>query len=286
MWLWTAFVSAIIFGVGGFMLKVGSHQDYPGPTMLLGLYLAGSVIFLGGVITTGTMTMSWLVILFSLLIGLGSYYGNTFLVKAYATGPACLTSPLMSLNILLVIIMSTLIYDEKINAWQYLGVACMMLAVSLLSSNRNNTLIKSRRWAICVTLAILFIFMREGGLKIAHENGLNNLNILFFGYLFACVLALGKLWLSRHRATASISTSTHGHAFLFGAMIGLFSATGMGLLAYAMALGPASVVVPIFSARNFVAVILFVIFFKEKLSWLQWFAVGLLILGILFISHL
>lgn len=150
-------------------------------------------------------------------------------------------------------------------------------------------------WALFVVLAILFIFMREGGLKIAHEAGMNNINVLFFGYLFAGALAIRKLLkdnrgqprlplLEEAGMGGAMVINTHRPAFLLGAAIGLFSATGMGLLAYAIARGPASVIVPIFSARNFVAVILLVVFFKEKLSLLQWAAVGLLITGILLIS--
>ncbi len=284
-WLSTALASTMIFGVGSFLLKVGSHHRFPGPSLLLGLYLSGSAIFLGALMTTSNLSLTWTAVLFSILIGLGSYYGNTFLVKAYTTGPAALTSPLMSLNILLVIMMSTLIFHERISQWQYLGAACMMCAISLLGINFNHTLMKSRMWIVFVTLAILFIFMREGGLKIAHENGMNNINVLFFGYLFAGVLAVGKLWVSRKKLS-SLSTSSHCQAFLLGTTIGIFSATGMGLLAYAIAHGPASVIVPIFSSRNFLVVILFVIFFKEKLSLLQWLSVGLLILGMILITHI
>src|SRR5579862_4070226 len=170
IWLIAAFASTITFGVGSFLLKVGSHRRYPGPSMLLGLYLAGSVIFLSVLTTKGEISISWMLTLFSILIGVGSYYGNTFLVKAYATGPASLTTPLMSLNILLVIIMSTMIFNEKLNQWQYLGIACMMSAITLLGYSAD-TVIKSRMWLVFVTLAIIFIFMREGGLKIAHEYG-------------------------------------------------------------------------------------------------------------------
>jgi drug/metabolite transporter (DMT)-like permease len=212
-------------------------------------------------------------------------------VKAYHSGPATLTSPLMSINILLVVFMSTMIFHEHITSLQFMGITCIFIAVALLSANSNSDLIKNRMWILFVILAILFIFMREGSLKIAHETGVNNLHVLFYGYLLASCLSSIKL-LSNKKTLAATTTNKendttstwHRPAFLLGAMIGLFSATGMGLLAYAITHGPAAVIIPIFSARNFVVILLFIIFFKEKLLPLQWAAVSLLMLGIFFLS--
>lgn len=289
IWLIATFISAIVFGIGSFLLKVGSHKNYPEASMLLGLYVAGSTIFLGILLTaTSDITFSWLLLTFSILVGLGSYYGNSFLVKAYEMGPASLTSPLMNISILLVILLSALIYHEKISNLQYVGLACMVGAVSILGINFKNTLIKDRMWAVFVPLAIVFLFMREGGLKVAHENGLNNLAILFFGYLLASMLAITSLWKNDRgtmlQAMVGNKNPTHRPAIILGSLVGILSAIGMGLLAYAIARGPASVIVTIFSARNFITVLLIGIFFREKLSPLQWTSVGLLIIGIFFIS--
>lgn len=284
MWLPAAFASAFIFGIGSFLFKVSSHRKYHDASLLLGLYLSGSVIFLIALLSKGDLMVSSLALAFSLLLGLGSYYGNTFLMKAYDTGPACLTSPLMSMNIVLVILMSVMLYHETMTQGQYAGIACMLTAVALLSCNFKNTLIKSRLWAVYVFLAILFIFMREGGLKIAHENGQDNLLLLFFGYLLAASFSsinLAKEYLTKKNNRGYFIQRS---SFLFGTIIGLFSGAGMGLLAYSIKYGPASIVVPIFSARNFVALMLLVFFFKEKISKLQWVAVGLLMTGLVAIS--
>jgi drug/metabolite transporter (DMT)-like permease len=277
MWLTAAFLSALVFGISGFLLKMGNHKKYHTPGMLFGLYSAGSLLFLSILLVKGHITLSPLILLFVTSLGIGSYYGNTFLVKAYDLGPACLTSPLISLNILFVILLSTLVYHETLTPWQLSGIGCMITAVALVGCNFKNTLIKSRLWGVFVALAIVFIFMREGGLKIAHEMGLHNSNILFFGYLFAAALALGKL-----STTSSTTTTSHYPSILFGLIIGVFSASGMALLAYAIARGPASIILPIFSARYFISVLLLMIFLKEKLSVIQWIAVALLLIGIMF----
>ena len=53
IWLIATFVSALAFGIGGFLLKVGSHRNYSEGSMLLGLYVAGSIIFLGALLLNG-----------------------------------------------------------------------------------------------------------------------------------------------------------------------------------------------------------------------------------------
>ena len=133
-------------------------------------------------------------------------------------------------------------------------------------------------WIVFVILAIIFLFMREGGLKIAYESGFDNLVVLFFGYAFAMILSAITHMKNHHKS------SNHRQAFFLGSAVGILSAMGMGLIAYAMTSGPASIIVPIFSARNIVTVLLIVIFFKEKLRKLQWFAVGLMVMGIGLIS--
>lgn len=300
MWLSASFLSAIVFGIGGFLFKVSSHKNYPSPIMFFGLYLAGSFVFLATFLFEGKeIHFNMTTLIFSLLIGLGSYYGNSFLVRAYDTGPACLTSPLMSINILLVVLLSAFVYGESLTTKQCCGIGCMVGAVSLLGCKFDDTLIKSKMWIVFIALAIFFIFMREGGLKISHEFGLNNQGVLLFGYLFSGVLSILSMFKKNNNEftvdssdesgvavlSASNTSSVSAAAFFLGTTIGVFSASGMSLLAYAIARGPASIIVPIFSMRNFVAVVLMLIFFKERLPLLQWSSVVLLITGVLLISQ-
>lgn len=279
IWLYATFASALLFGLGGFLLKLGSHKKYAETSMLLGLYLAGSLILFTTLLSHGNIHFSWSILTFSIIVGLGSYYGNYFLVKAYDQGPACLTAPLMSISVVLVILLSALIYNEAISSKQYTGVAFMVSAAALLGFNFKNTSIKSPLWIVFVVLGIVSLFMREGGLKISQENGLDNLEVLFFGYAFAAMLAL--LTQTQRKSKQLIN---HRQALILGSATGVLSAAGMGMLAFAMTKGPASVIVPVFSARNMVTVLLILIFFKEKLTKVQWVSISLMFTGIIVIS--
>jgi len=276
-WIIAATLSAFLFGISGFLLKVGSHKKLSSPIMLLGLYLSGALIIYFGLLKDTAIQINAITITFALIVGMGSYLGNAFLVKAYNTGPASLTAPLVSLNVLLVVLMSSIIYHEEIPLYKFYGISLILIAISLLSFNFKNKLIKSKMWFVFVALTIIFIFMREGGLKISYENGMNNYLILFAAYIIASGLALGNLYLHK-RKFPPIYNKTRSLAF--GSIIGLFSAVGISLLAYAISKGPASIVIPIFSTRNFVIILLLSIVFKERLSKLQWTSVCILLTGL------
>jgi drug/metabolite transporter (DMT)-like permease len=283
MWLPAAVGSALVFGIGGFLLKVSSHKQYAGGSIFTGLYLTGSSIFFLMLLMSQNIVITPQVLLFSVVIGSGSFFSNLFLVKAYDHGPATLTSPLVNLSIVLVILLSTIVYEENITLWQGCGITCMVAAVTLLGMGLAGHRLVNPMWILFVILAITFVFMREGGLKVAHESGMNNVAVLLFGYLFAGSLAVIRLFYDS-RTNEIGKPRPCVKALLLGGSIGVFSSIGLILLTYAIAHGPASLIVPIFSTRNFVVVILILIFFKEKLTLLQWMALGLLLFGITLIQ--
>lgn len=282
MWLTAAFFSAFTFGIGGFLMKVGAERKYTTADLMLGLYACGSLLFLSTLLYTHNFYINLHVISFALLVGLGSFYGNVFVYKAYTTGPASLTAPLINLNIILVVMMSVIFYHEVLTWIQYLCIFSILLGVSILTSSAKKTTVKInfKLWFFYIALAILLIFLREGGLKIAQENQQNNLAVLFFGYSLGVILALGHSL----KTFKLKSLALHIKGTSLGLIIGVFSAIGMGLLTYALTKGPASVVVPIFSTRSFVIILLAVLIYREKLNILQLLSIGLIITGLAFIG--
>ena len=178
--------------------------------------------------------------------------------------------------------MSVVFYHEHLNLIQYSAIFSILLGISVLTSSAKKTAIKTnlKLWFFYIILAILLIFLREGGLKIAQENQQNNLDVLFFGYTLGFVLAL----LHGVKTFKRQSVRVHIRGISLGLFIGIFSAIGMSLLTYALTKGPASVVVPIFSTRSFVIVLLAVLIYRERLNILQQVAVGLIVVGLAFIG--
>ncbi len=151
----------------------------------------------------------------------------------------------------------------------------------MLKYDPNETMkIKDKQWYLYVLLAILFVFIREGGLKITLEYSFNNTLVLLYAYVLACMsFSLKGVVMNGSRDTLLFSKS-----FSLGMIMGVFSFLGMFLYASALKSGPASVVAPLFSLRSLVIVGLSVLVFKERLSKFQIVAIGIIVIATIIIS--
>ncbi|RIX53000.1 DMT family transporter [Paenibacillus nanensis] len=280
MWLLTAIGSAFLFGLAGWWMKVSQMKGGSTRMLLIGLYGAGAAGFgihaafegrLNDVLQPGV----WLA---GILIGAGSAWGNALFMKALQYGPASLTSPLTNLNIVFVVAMATFWYDEPLGLMQTVGIVMLLLAVVLIAYKRKEPLsIKEKRWFIIVGLAIVMFALRNGGLKVTDELGLSSAPILFVAY------ALSLLWFlipskeQRERASDRIGLQ-------LGLAAGVFSYGGLQLYAYAISTGQANLAAPIFATNSLVVAIGSILFYKERLTMLQWAAFLFLLAGLIVIK--
>jgi uncharacterized membrane protein len=248
--------------------------------VMLGLYLTGTPLFLVTALLTDTLTFSLKLFAAGLFVGAGSFLGNFCYVRAMRLGPVSLTGPLANSNIVLVILMSVLFYGEAVGAKDVVGVILLLVAVSVIAIDPNESLsIKSRWWYVLVAVSIVLFFMRNGGLKITQEANLENTPVLFYGYgigifYFAVMLSAGQ-WL-RQNASFAVTANPRfpivqgaKKAFQIGLLNGICSFGGIQLYAYALTVGPASLISPIFAANGLVAALLSIVYFRERLSKLQ-----------------
>jgi len=149
MWLMTAISSAILFGLAGWWMKVSQMRGGSTRTLLLGLYASGTLGF--GVHAAVEGTLSFLgdprVWIAGIIIGAGSAWGNALFMKALHYGPASLTSPLTNMNIILVVALATLWYNEPLSASEAIGISLLLLAVVFVAHKRKEPLtITEKRW--------------------------------------------------------------------------------------------------------------------------------------------
>lgn len=281
IWLFSSFTSALVFGFSGFLLKVGCERGHHSHPMLFGMYVTGTILFALSLIIQQQWELSLLVIASSILVGIGSAVGNDYTVRALATGPASITSPLINLNIILIVIMSVFIFDESLKNNEIIAIALFILSCAFLSLDPRESLgIKDPKWYSFIFLAIIFVFLRNGGLKITQEIGLNNTLVLFYAYLFSLIL-FGMKFIPRRKI--DLAHTTKG-AILLGCAAGLFSYGGLELYAYSLKIGPASVVAAIFSLRSMVMVAMAVLIYKETLTFYQKLSLFTIFVGTVVIS--
>ncbi|MBM7865511.1 EamA family transporter [Heliobacterium gestii] len=280
MWLLLAVTSAVIFGLAGFGMKVGQMRRVPSSMVLIGLYLSGTCGFLLTWLAGGS-PVGYSLLLAGLVIGLGSAGGNFAFMRALETGPASLASPIVNMNVVLVILLSVLAYGEKLGTAKAAGVLFILVAIGLIALRPGGAGGERRSpyWLALVLLSTLLFAVRNGGLKVTQELALDNSAVLFFSYLFPLLY-----FLFRYRGElAAIGPKGLLPALGWGLISGVGSFGGLQLYAYALSQGPASVISPVFSLYGLVIVLLSVWVYKERLTAMQSLAVALTFVGLLLV---
>lgn len=279
MWFILALFSSVTFGLAGFMMKVSSARRGSTDHLLWGLYFSGTLGFLWWMFQTGVAWLNPAIIIAGIIIGFGSAAGNLLFMKALEYGPASLTSPLVNINIVLTITMSMLLYGERLSVFEMVGVILLVIAVSLLPIDPNESLrIRNMRWYVLVLTATLLFFLRNGGLKITEEMKLPGATILFVSYVFGLIWFTVEI-LRKKGVTTSKESVRIGLGWGLGA--GIFSFAGMQFYAVALEVGPASIVAPIFATNSLVVAILSILIYRERLSWMQTICLVLLFAGLI-----
>ncbi|MBA4493585.1 EamA family transporter [Paenactinomyces guangxiensis] len=280
MWFFLALLSSLTFGLAGFMMKASSARKGSTDHLLWGLYLSGTLGFLWWMYQTDVARFNMAILLAGLIIGFGSAAGNLLFMKALEIGPASLTSPLVNSNIVLTVGLSMWLYGERLSLFETIGVILLVIAVSLLPIDPNESLrIRGYHWYVLVLTATFLFFFRNGGLKVTEEMQLPNATVLFISYLFGLVWFTAEIFRKKEsRRTEKIKT---GIAWGLGS--GIFSFAGMQIYAIALEDGPASIVAPIFATNSLVVAVLSIIIFRERLSLVQTICLILLFAGLIFI---
>ncbi len=282
MWFIVAILSALTFGLAGFIMKINQVQQGSLNPLLLGLYVTGSLGFAINAYAEGTLQLlDWRLWIAGLIIGAGSAWGNLVFIKALDYGPASLTSPLVNMNILFVIVMGTFLYQEPIHTFTLIGITLLLAAVILISIRRTEQItISEKRWFMLICIAIMLFTFRNGGLKVTAVMELENTPILFISYaLSACWFAgvtLAEQRKSHHR-------NVHRLGYKWGLLAGLFSYVGLQLYSIALQIGPSNIVAPIFATNSLVVAFGSIWLFKERLSRVQFIALICLMAGLVLV---
>lgn len=281
MWALFAIISSITFGLSAFLMKYNSFKHWSLHDLLFGMYVTGFLGFLIVTLMTGQLAFSLTILVASILLGIGSTFGNLMFMRALSYGPATLTSPLINISAVFIVIMSITVYGERLEVTNIIGIVLILLATGLLPFDPNEKLtIHNKVWYLFICLAALLFFIRNGGLKITEEMGLNNNNLLMYAYLF------GAVWWSTYVLNKSKINNSHKerkYGLYLGLFTGIFSFLGMHFYSAALLSGPASIVSPLFVTHTLIVALLSIVLLKEKLTKMQMIALIGVFIGILIV---
>jgi drug/metabolite transporter (DMT)-like permease len=292
-----AVLSSIIFGLASVLMKTATLKKCPDHFILWGLYFSGSLFFLYQSYIGSEFVYNIHVLIWSVLIAFGSFYGNWFVIKALELGPASLTAPMLNLNLPFIILMSVIFYGEELNLVKFLIIIILFVAIIMVKFDPNEKfVVKDKKWFFWVILGSFFLFLREGGLKITQELKLNNNQILLYSYIICFILSAVIIYINEIKninilqknmgeSKSKLILQIFGNSYkkngiYFGLITGICSGLGLYLYSKALYIGPASLVALIFSARSMVIIALSYFLHKERLSLFQKCSVLFLCLGL------
>ncbi|MCF8030795.1 MAG: DMT family transporter [Desulfohalobiaceae bacterium] len=186
-------------------------------------------------------------------------------IRALRHISAAVVFPVIRLNIVLVLLFSTLVLSESLSPWQWMGVGLSVLAFVLFSGPREEVsdAVRSARgkaWAQ-VGLATFAGAAASISSKLAAETG----NLLAFIAL-SYALSTGFSWLAHIVAPAEGEEAAQRQAAAtwLGIGIGVLNLAGFYCFLQALSLGPLAVVASINGMHFVVAVVLSVLLYRER----------------------
>ena len=254
----------------------------------------GAFVFAVGVFFTAVLMLflrdwwgaSWKVTLFwGVVCGLCSVVGNILLIESMAHLSAGLCSTVYRLNLALVIPLAVLIFGESRLWYQWIGVGLALLAVLAFMPVGEKKPAAARN--VDYVMLILAMVLRAG-MGIAYkyafthgaaENGVQIVN----GVAWIVCGPVYYFW--RERKVYDLRTAFSPKVIGYGALSGVFVAGIIYCMARSLALGDASIVLPIQQMSFLATFFLGVFFLHEQITWrkiaaLVCGAVALLLLSI------
>ena len=136
-WFTLAVLAFLGFGLTNFMFKVGERLGVSVAVLTIVVYAAGTILSVLWFLSQNQLTLSAVdpkPVMIGLIAAAFSILGTIAIQQAFRGGPASLIAPIVSLNVVIVIVGSLLLFKEVITPKQFIGVALALLAVVLISS--------------------------------------------------------------------------------------------------------------------------------------------------------
>ncbi len=223
--------------------------------------------------------------------GMGAVFGILVLVQTYThmwaleIGPLSYTSVILSLATLISAV-SGLFFGESIDILQYFGMGVMVLCIVFsIDRSKKDDKKSSIKWLIialvsCVTDGLVGVMQK------IHQNSEykeQNVAFLISAFVFMAI-ASAVIWLVQRRK-AKEKFKPDGKQTLLAGLCGAFLAVPHVANLFLAGALPSAVFFPIFSTGTLIlTLIAAMVFFKDKLTKLQWAGIVLGIISSLLVS--
>ncbi len=277
-WLLLGILSYLSYAISTSIDKHLMNKEYdPANTNTLKMFFDGLILLIIGFLF---FNLNFTFELFSWSLILGGLYaisGILYFTSLKLEDVGIIIPYLQSSGILLIFISSTIIFNEIVNIFNYIGIALILIGVYAVLSENGFKIPKLNK-AVFLVLTIVILHTIYALLTKNLLFKIEPINLAIMMYFSSAMFLAGYLALfKRQKKLHNINGSKIIVAAFFGAM-------GTFLLYSALAVGNASKVYPIAGIESVFVFILASIALKEKFYWHRVAGTIIVFLGIFLIS--
>lgn len=288
-----SFFAALLFSISALIFKINSDKKGDENLFMFGLFCVGSIGFFCVSLYSISFDNISLYLIAGIIIGVAAAFSNIFFMRALSILPVGVVTPIINLNVAIIVIASMLFFGEKLTIIEVIGISCIFMGLILFQLRLKSTSSPEESWwNLILITALILMTIRNGGLKVTDELNLNNTFVLLYAHCFAFMYFSLKLLTNAdiskldkpNLLLVKFSLLLKNNSLLLGTLAGFFSFLGLFLYGVALNNATASIVVPIFSLYTIMFYLWARLFTQEILKRNQLISLALCILGTMLIS--
>ena len=284
IWLAYSLFATLFYGILNFLYKAAAEMGYRNQAVIL--ISAFSVVLSAAVaiIISGTGISEFIPALpYALGNGTLFAFGALSKFKALKLAPASVVFPVNKSNVLIVILIGILFFNESPTLRQWGGIGTSILVLVLISSEQfkisRSIAMKGIYFAFIAAICTSFS-MTIG--KLASVR-VDKTTFIFLSYSMVVLISF-IIFLKRTPREERKTTFKKTGIFIIGISIGVLNFAGYQLVLKAFATGSMSLIQPVFALSILIPIFLSAIIYKERMTLLRFISIGLTIASILLIK--
>ncbi len=279
-WFGLALLSALAFGIQGFLFKQSSQKGCNKFTVTLVFMLTVELLSVIVFLSTGSKIVYLLPTLVLGFLFAAFFYIKTILdLKALDYLPTSKVFPITSSSAVLVVFYAVFFFNERLNLTEILGICAVITAIMFIhSDSRKHVDYSSAKIGLLIaTLAIL----PGAAMKIVNKYAAVSADTIAFTvitYLFLVIISASGYKLNTRTPQSAATASS---SVIIGLLIGIVNFAGFYTHLFALKSGPLSIISTIHASYLVISVLLARLFCGEQLTKKQFALVILSVIGMI-----
>jgi len=283
-WLLHSLTAALLYGVMNFLYKVGAERRYVNSALVLTAAATVALAAATTLVVAGTgFGRLGPAVPFALANGTLFAFGALSIIRALELAPASVVFPVNKSNVLFVILIGLLVFQETPTGSQWLGIGASLAVLVLLSTEQLGQTggPDLRGIGFALAAAVCTSFSMTTG-KLATTR-VDRTSYILLSYTIVVLVAL-VTFLRRTPPGQRKAAFRRPGVLLVGSSIGLLNYLGYKLILAAFAAGSMSLIQPVLALSILIPIALAILVYREKLTRLRVVCVGLTLISILLIQ--